>query len=419
MMSVVEGVSSDRLETAGEQASPQDLRQAIPREGLREYWYPGLIAKKVGRRRPESAKILGETVVFFRGSSDNVIATTDACPHRGAALSKGRCHFKGTLTCPYHGWTFDETGSCLAVLGEGTDSVMPGQPATSVRLYPTHTLKGVVFIWMGKGAPAPIEEDVPPEFFRDDTLVMHSVTAWRCNWRPAVENKLDAHVFYVHRNSLRMWTHPYARMVATLHRWDGMHRPKTIVVNERALAMDEQQYKTMKWSDDSTNTDFRYTFSRLGGSKWPRTRFRLLWAKIVVPLLGPLRGHKSCPYDAEWSNMHLPAIVRVNNGAYIYTRSLTPVNEELTRVFYFHTRYVKNRWQRSKNAALYRCFYTWFYNNNFSGQDEEVVAHQYYDTPEMFSPSDGLTIDWRRLVINHARRVPQMQLVKKQRANDA
>ena len=47
----------------------------------------------------------------------------------------GDCHFEGTISCPYHGWTFDGDGNVLAVLPEGPDSQVPGK--VMQRSYPT------------------------------------------------------------------------------------------------------------------------------------------------------------------------------------------------------------------------------------------------------------------------------------------
>ena len=63
--------------------------------GFREYWYPGVWAKKVGHKKPVKVKMLEEDIVFFRGKDGNVVALTDWCPHRGARFSLGVCDFKG------------------------------------------------------------------------------------------------------------------------------------------------------------------------------------------------------------------------------------------------------------------------------------------------------------------------------------
>src|SRR5579885_1333106 len=172
--------TSPRLQTATaeETATRQlprlsgDIRHLIPKLGLRNYWYPALPARRVGWRRPVHVRMLGEDLCFFRGVKGNVVAIQDVCPHRGARLSEGDCHWKGTVACPYHGWVFDEHGKNVAVLSEGPQSQVCGKPGTEAKVYPTRTLKGVVFVWMGDGEPAPIEEDVPEEFFDPEAFIL-------------------------------------------------------------------------------------------------------------------------------------------------------------------------------------------------------------------------------------------------------
>ena len=50
------------------------------------------------------------------------------------------------------------------MLSEGPESAMPGK--ARLRIYPTAEYKGLVFVWMGEGKPVPIEDEIPPEFFR-------------------------------------------------------------------------------------------------------------------------------------------------------------------------------------------------------------------------------------------------------------
>src|SRR5260370_21163156 len=167
--------SGDRVSvrTDGKPAgSPQrtglGLRDEIPKVGLTEYWYPVIADKDVPAHRAVRRKALGQDLAFFRGKHGQVVAITNWCPHRNASLGDGKSLFPGTLSCPYHGLTFDETGAAVAFLGEGPDSKFCGRRSNWARSYPTRTLKGLVFVWVGGGKPAPIEEDVPPEFF-DET----------------------------------------------------------------------------------------------------------------------------------------------------------------------------------------------------------------------------------------------------------
>ncbi|MEE8518358.1 MAG: aromatic ring-hydroxylating dioxygenase subunit alpha, partial [Dehalococcoidia bacterium] len=186
----------------------QDRRDAIPILGFREYWYPALTLDMVGRK-PRPWRMLGEDLVFFRGKEKGEVGCVSAvCPHRGGNLAEGDCHWQGSITCPYHGWTFDAEGTLTAVLSEGPTSLIP-ETGVKARAYPTEVLKGMVFVWMGEQEPAPIEEDVPPEFFEEDAYVRFDIEYWPCNWRRSVENAADAHASYVHRDSIRSGKLPH------------------------------------------------------------------------------------------------------------------------------------------------------------------------------------------------------------------
>ena len=140
----------------------RDIRPLVPKLGLRNYWYPAIVERKVGWRNPVKVTLLGEELCLFRGGNGHVAAIQDVCPHRGARLSEGKCHYRGTVACPYHGWVFDESGKNVAVLSEGPDSGVCGKPGTEAHIYPTHTLKGVVFVWIGDGSPSPIHTKTRP-----------------------------------------------------------------------------------------------------------------------------------------------------------------------------------------------------------------------------------------------------------------
>ncbi len=162
--------------------NPWDRRSRIPSTGFREYWYPALPAKDVKTDRPEVLRMLGTDVVFFNDKHGEVQALLDWCPHRAVYLSMGRCYFEGFLTCPYHGATFDGDGNCVAFLTEGPDSMMVGAEGMKARKFPTVTLKGMVFVWMGEGEPVAPKEDIPPEMFEEHNICRPSFGMFDCNW---------------------------------------------------------------------------------------------------------------------------------------------------------------------------------------------------------------------------------------------
>src|SRR5438552_1209976 len=296
-----------------------DIRPLIPKLGLRNYWYPAVTDRDVGARKPLKVSLLGEEICLFRGATGGVVAIQDVCPHRGARPSEGACHYRGTVACPYHGWVFDESGKNVAVLSEGPDSGVCGKPGTEAHVYPTRTLKGLVFVWIGDGEPAPIEEDVPEEFF-DDALVQVGQVDWKCNWEVALENSMDAHVNYVHRNAVVV-----ARAGFIARGAQGEH--PLFVGNGFGGDVAESNYMRR-----SPRQDFYPN-----GWKWPKTNYRRFFTWLTRPLAERARRNIPPPRSARWcGGHHLPGMFRAEFGWDLYTRMCVPVDEDLTRLWYYH-----------------------------------------------------------------------------------
>jgi len=170
-----------------------------PPLGFREYWYPCIEAKYVGFKKPSLVTMLGDEVVLFRDKDGNVAALTDWCPHRGARFSFGICDFRGTITCPYHGYTFDGDGQCVAGLIDSPDS--PVVSKMRAKKYPTQEWKGIVWIWMGQTEPVALEDDIPLPLldtrFNDVRYMRKKV--WEVNWTEPVLQGIDFHEGYLHR----------------------------------------------------------------------------------------------------------------------------------------------------------------------------------------------------------------------------
>jgi phenylpropionate dioxygenase-like ring-hydroxylating dioxygenase large terminal subunit len=384
------------------------LRAEIPKIGLTEYWYPVIADKTVGRR-PVRRRVLGQDLVFFRGSHGQVVAITNWCPHRNASLADGKTLYPGTITCPYHGLTFDEKGKALAFLGEGPDSAFCRRPSSSAQSYPTKTLKGLVFVWMGKGKPAPVEEDVPPEFFDDAAQILFSEQQWNCNWRVSLENLQDAHVFFVHRTSLEVLMQDVNGLNLLLHM--GPSRPPTRVVNGRALVFENPRFFDFVDSNQTRKTNitprnFQDTYPELNNAKFPRTRTRLHLARAFGFLRRHFRPRADWLVDdVEWAQgVHMPTMFRLDYQTHIYTRAVTPVDEDNCAVFYFKTMYPKSSVRKLWNRFNYVIYYDWKQHRNFSGQDKRIVEAINYENPkERFSSSDAFPLAWRQMVIDCAR----------------
>ncbi len=354
-----------------------------PRLGFREYWYPGIWARKVGKRKPVRLKMLGDDLVLFRGGDGKVVALGDWCPHRGARLSNGLCDFAGTITCPYHGYVFDGTGQCVAGLVEAVHSTLA--PKMRARSYPTAERNGVVFIWMGETPAVPVEEDLPWEF-RDATLhaTRYSrVKMWRTNWTETVWQGIDYHEFYLHRTF--KWWH-------LINYKQPFFRPKPVLTNGVRIVEEGDNYVTC------TQERVEYGQKEYPGlGKWPRH----VWWRI----LGRAR-----PWQGRFGhdhNVQLPSIVRVPLGGACHMRWGVPVGDWETRMWTFTIT------ERPGNifGQVWRDLWYWLYRRGYGvirineKEDFPIFSEGEIncDTPQKLGILDLGVIYFRRHLARRAR----------------
>jgi phenylpropionate dioxygenase-like ring-hydroxylating dioxygenase large terminal subunit len=367
-----------------------DLRELIPPLGFPEYWYPLVGLTKISSRKPRRVSLLGKDLCVFMGRTGPV-AVEDLCPHRGTALSGGRCHFQGTVSCPYHGWTFDERGDCVAVLSDAPNARR--HPQARVRVYPTVILKKIVFVWMGDGQPTDPHADLPPELFDETCLVLHDATLWNANWRPSLENLKDNHAPYLHRNSLSMLMRPIGKK---------SYRRSTSVYLDGAVTLSTYN------DGERGGAPYREYYPGVKGY-WPKHRYRLLWTWAFRrrPLIwlqvergrGGITGRRSIHFEApEWNGgVRMPGMYRINRGLSFYTRWCVPVSERQTRQFYLHCTRPASRWEKWLERIRYPLAYRLLYYRNLGRQDGSNLAHTSYDSKEHLTALDRETIAWRRL----------------------
>jgi phenylpropionate dioxygenase-like ring-hydroxylating dioxygenase large terminal subunit len=177
--------------------------RAIGESPLRRYWHPVAAEDDVGDA-PVGTTLLGEHIVLFR-SEGSVHAFKDLCAHRGAKLSLGHLN-GGRIVCPYHGFTYDHTGSCVYI---------PSQPRDAQRIPARLALQryrcavSCGLVWVALDEPV---ADLPtfPEF-EDPRFRVH--LAFRQFWAASAarftENATDfSHFPYVHPGTLGDPEHP-------------------------------------------------------------------------------------------------------------------------------------------------------------------------------------------------------------------
>jgi len=178
---------------------PRYLEAAL---GFRNHWYPALFSHELGEGACRGVDLLGEPVLLKRVNGA-VYAVHDRCAHRGTRFSaRPECYTADTVTCWYHGFTYNvKDGRLVAIITDPT-SALVGK--LQIKIYPVQERKGLVFVFIGDlDPPPPLEEDLQPGLLDADMAVMprgeQQVVA--SNWRLAAENGFDAAHIYIHRNS--------------------------------------------------------------------------------------------------------------------------------------------------------------------------------------------------------------------------
>lgn len=166
-------------------------------EVLRRYWQPAALVEELSEERPIKAlTLLGEDLVLFRDEQGRYGLLGRHCSHRGADLSYGRLE-DGGLRCLYHGWLYNVDGRCLEQPAEPEMS----QFCDKIRhtAYPCEVRNGIVFTYMGPGAP--------PRFPASDCFIAPDAFTFAfkgridCNWLQALEGggsiRVTSHFYIV------------------------------------------------------------------------------------------------------------------------------------------------------------------------------------------------------------------------------
>jgi phenylpropionate dioxygenase-like ring-hydroxylating dioxygenase large terminal subunit len=165
-------------------------------------WHVVARSGDVPEGSPVAARLLEEDLVLWR-AGERVLAWRDVCVHRGARLTLGTVQDE-TLTCRYHGWTYDPDGRCVRFPAH------PDQrPPATARAVVYHALERYGWVWVSPGSPG---RDVAPFAQWDDA----SFRKVHCgpyrigaSGPRVVENFLDVtHFPFVHHGLLGDPAHP-------------------------------------------------------------------------------------------------------------------------------------------------------------------------------------------------------------------
>src|ERR1700712_2511077 len=130
-------------------------------------------------------------ILLMRGRDGMLRGFFNSCRHRGAQILPDGCGTARVLVCPYHAWTYDDTGAL-----RGASKMQPDFDKSPHGLKPIHvrTVAGAVFVCLAEDAPefeefhdklAPLL--APHDLLHAKVAVEYTLTE-RANWKLVMEN---------------------------------------------------------------------------------------------------------------------------------------------------------------------------------------------------------------------------------------
>lgn len=169
------------------------------------HWYAVEWSDKL-KKEPVKKKVAGKDIVLFRGEDGTASAISAYCPHRGADLSLGFCS-DGGVRCAYHGWLFQEDGTCTHIPAHPDRPIPDSAHATC---YPVLERAGLIWVYPSEKPHNELElysELEDPSF----TLAPYQ-SIWKAHITRVVESVLDAtHVPMIHCKTIGKNSSPEVR----------------------------------------------------------------------------------------------------------------------------------------------------------------------------------------------------------------
>ena len=161
---------------------------------LRRFWQPVFLSANLKPGVAKPITVMNENFALFRGESGKPFLIDARCSHRGVHLGAGWVEGE-SVRCMYHGWMFDGSGRCV----EQPAEVEAYKDKCGVRGYPVQEYLGLIFAYLGEGAPPPL----PRYPWLEEEGVLESDTYVRpATYFYTLDNHSDeVHVVFAHRNT--------------------------------------------------------------------------------------------------------------------------------------------------------------------------------------------------------------------------
>ncbi len=161
-----------------------------------EGWYFVASQHSLTRGKLLERQWLGQDIVAWSDDNGSVCVAESVCPHMGSALGPtvgGRVR-DDCLVCPFHGFTYDIVGNCVAT------PYAPPPKSLALNVYDTRIIQDLVFAWWSAtGRPPQWHLPEPPPAGHDWCDLEIRTVRFPGHVQEIAENSVDlAHLRYVH-----------------------------------------------------------------------------------------------------------------------------------------------------------------------------------------------------------------------------
>ena len=167
-------------------------------------WYAIALASHVSTGTILSIPFQLHELVATRNQSGQVLVRKARCAHRGCSLRQGWIE-NGNLTCPYHGWQYDDEGQCVHIPALRPEESIPRQ--ARVGALPSVERHGLIWVWLASHGEEPTYDvEEIPELERMN--MVHQPRAdisyhFNGHYSRSIENGIDpTHAPFTHGKSI-------------------------------------------------------------------------------------------------------------------------------------------------------------------------------------------------------------------------
>ena len=324
-------------------AEASTRRQRARSAGLDpDHWYAVEYERALGRGRVVPIRFWDTPIALYRAADGTFHALEDRCAHRQLPLSLGTVT-DGCLTCLYHGWSYGADGRLARVPHELFGHAMP---SIRVRAYPVRVRYGLVWLFPGDPALAPVTPmpELPEREGPDPWAYVPLSFTWRAHHSMVIENLCDLTHAHLHRRYASFRPGPllgvdayddrvtlrYEALIGPLYRRCGSTpRPITIAYDypyhrassEWSGMTGRITYWTFLLPIDRATTRVFFVFSydtlRVPGLPLPIGHRLMTWLLRLAerPVFRPLLGEDGFALDAEqegWEAHWQAPVVELN-----------------------------------------------------------------------------------------------------------